>query len=378
MIWQTRFRRAVTGYVLAGTIGLLAATAHAANTAIEVVGLSKVQSVLPHLDGVDPSGAVQRVAVLDTGIDYDHPGLGNRVIGGVNYAADAPWGSTNPDDWDDRHGHGTFASGIVGSASAELPGVLPQVEFVSVRVLSASGSGSFSDVVSGLNWVADHARELNITAVNLSLGSAALFTEPRDVPQWSVTQSLVDALGRLEQDNIVNVVASGNDGSATSMAMPAIFEQVVSVGATDSSDGMWSLTNRNEHLELLAPGTGLTSLWKNGRTASGTGTSFAAPWVTGATVLLREAYMQFTDDLAGDYHSFQDRVTALLQASGDPVYDASSGLTYSRLNLVNAINMVYEEFGQAQPIPEPATLALVGSGLMLMAYPHRRRAMRQR
>jgi len=372
-MFLTTLRRGLVSLTLVTAVFAVTSDASAVNIAGEIVGLDKVQQVLPHLDGVDDhSGAVQRVAILDSGIDYDHPALDGRVIDGINYAANATWGATDPDSWDDRNGHGTFVTGVVGSDHANAPGVLPRIEFVSVRVLAQDGAGSFHDVVSGLNWVADHADALNITAVNLSLGSETVYADPESVPNWSITEDLTDAFARLKAENMVTVVASGNGGETAGLSLPAILGDVISVGATNSNDSVASFTNRNDQLELLAPGTGIKSLWKNGRTAQGSGTSYAAPWVTGAAVMLREAYQQFTGDLAGNYTSFQDRLVSLLQSSGESVYDSPSDRTYARLDLAEAINTVYAEFGEGTPIPEPATLALMLIGLGMLYRPRTR------
>ncbi len=366
-------RRALTGLAFAAAL-LVATSAHGLTITGDIVGLDLVHQVLPQLDGVDDAtGAVQRVAILDTGIDYDHPALDGRVVGGVNYAANALWGATDPASWDDRHGHGTFVSGIVGSGQAGLTGMLPRIEFVSVRVLAQNGQGSLSDVASGLNWVAEHADQLNITAVNLSLGTDTVYASPDTVPNWSVTSDIQHAFDRLEAMGLVTVVASGNSGSKTGMSFPAILDGTISVGAVNQSDHVAGFTNRNELLDLLAPGSGIESLWKNGLTASGSGTSYAAPWVTGASMLLREAYLHFTDDLAGDYDSFQDRLIDLLQHSGKDIYDPGTGQTFARLDLAEAINLVYEEFGVQTPIPEPATLAIMAAGLITLHRPRLRR-----
>ncbi len=357
-------RRALA-VLLAGLWYVFFAASAAATPVWELLELDRVHAAFPNLDGVDDvTGEVQRIAVIDTGIDHDHPQLGGRTIAGVNYAAGGTYGSTLPVDFDDRHGHGTFVTGLMGSQDPHNPGVLPRVEFVSVRTLAANAQGSFADVARGLEWVRDNADRYNITAVNISLGSSTTYTAPTELPSFSTIQRLEDATGDLEDLGLVVVAASGNGGSTDGLSLPAILEDVIAVGASDTSDRIAGFSNRNDELELLAPGTDMQSLWKDGGISFGQGTSFAAPLVTAASVLLREAYSQFTDDLAGPYGSFQDRLVDLLQRTGDPIYDAASGRTYAQLNLEAALVDLYGEFGVN--IPEPASLLILLIGLTVI------------
>lgn len=324
----------------------------------EQVGFQQLRQTQPHLNAVDErTGAVQRVAVLDTGIDWYHPALAGRVVGGVNLAANFTYGSEQFADFDDLNGHGTFVAGMLGSTDANRPGLVEGVELVSVRVLAANGQGSFGDIMRGLGWVIEHAEQLNITAVNLSVGSDVTFASPADVPDLNTLNTIEQHFATLEAMHVVNVVSAGNGGSTTELSLPAIYEQVISVGASNARDNIAGFSNRNRELELLAPGVGTRSLWKDGGFAQASGTSISAPVVTAASVLLRDAYLQFTDDLAGDFDSFQDRLVDLLQRTGHPIHDTGSGLDFARLDVEAATAAIYQEFGQA--IPEPRSLAIL-------------------
>lgn len=362
--------RSVRWTVAAAAMILLAGANEALglSEAADLIGLSGVRIEHPLIDGVDnATGQVQRVAIIDTGIDHDHPDLIGRVVAGYNYGGDATRDSSLAQDFDDGHGHGTSVTGIIGSGRSNLLGVAPKVEFVSVRVLDDSGSGSFFDIARGMEWVVANAAALNITTVNLSLGSNEQYARPQDVVSYSAYTRIRDAAAQLEAMDVITVAASGNNGSKTGLSVPAIFEQTISVGATTEADQVWSQTNRNAELDLLAPGVTITSLTKNGRTSTGNGTSFAAPMVAGVAVLLREVYETFTDDLAGGYASFQDRLTDLLRRTGDPVYDSKTGRSYARINVDEALASVFAEFGYSETtVPEPASMTLLCIGALAM------------
>ncbi|MFA7237222.1 MAG: S8 family serine peptidase, partial [Phycisphaeraceae bacterium] len=238
---------------------LTAAAANGSLLPVDAIGLSQVQSLFPNLDGRDDiTGQSQRVAVIDTGIQLNHPALGSStVVAGINYAAGATYGSTTPSQYADQNGHATFVAGVIGSRDPSRLGVAPGVEFVSVRALASDGTGAFSDIAKSLEWVVTNATSLNITAVNLSMGSSTLYTSPAGVPTYSTYNRIAAAFNTLKNMNIVVAVASGNSGSSTSMSLPAIMDNIISVGATDTTDQIASYSNRNQYLELLAPGSSL-------------------------------------------------------------------------------------------------------------------------
>lgn len=317
----------------------------------ELIGVQDARAQWPHLDGVDDAtGAVQRIAILDSGIDYDHSGFAaadgsSRVVAGINFAYDKPLGSMAVSDYADANGHGTMVAGIAAGSYGWRVGVAPQVELISVRVADAAGSASFSSILSGLNWVCQHAADYNITAVNLSIGSTSTYLNDDAVPTFSLYNQLRTAFDDLEAQGLVTTVAAGNGSSTTGLSFPAILDGALSVSSsTDSDNAVSHDANRNGELELLAPGESISGMWNGGGAGGGSGTSYASPFVAASSVLVRETYLQFTDDLPGAFATFQDRVVDLFQRTGKPITDAASGLTFKRIDVDAAIQAIYDEF----------------------------------
>jgi subtilisin len=211
------------------------------------------------------TGRGVKVAILDTGIDYDHPDL--PVAGGVNFVG-ARDGSTAPADWNDRHGHGTHCAGIVAARNnaAGVVGVAPDAILYAVKILGDNGSGYTSDIIQGLDWCAANG----IKVASLSLGGGG-------------TTSLQNACNNAYARGVVVVAAAGN--SAGAVMCPAAYSSVIAVSATDSRNLLASFSNYGAKIELAAPGVGIYSTYKDGGYVSMSGTSMACPHVAGAAAL---------------------------------------------------------------------------------------------
>jgi aqualysin 1 len=231
-------------------------------------GLDRIdQRDLP-LDGqflVDRTGAGVTIYIVDTGIRYDHVDLGGRAVKGY----DALGG-----DGSDCYGHGTHVAGIAAGLNA---GVAKASRLVSVRVLDCNGQGSVSGIVAGLDWIA--AQGARPAVANLSLGGGA-----SDVFDAAINRVL--AVG-------VSVsVAAGNANREACEYSPARVPGVLTVGATDTTDGRASFSNWGDCLDLFAPGVAITSAFYTSPTATKvwSGTSMAAPHVTGAVAKYLEGH----------------------------------------------------------------------------------------
>ncbi|MEW5706704.1 MAG: S8 family peptidase [Actinomycetota bacterium] len=207
-----------------------------------------------------------KVAILDTGIDLDHPDLGANVKGGIN--------TINPRKKpDDDNGHGSRVAGIVAAVRGNEIGVIgvePSASLYAVKVLGASGSGYASDIIEGLDWCIQNG----IKVVNMSFGAS------------SDNQSIHDAVIRAYNAGIIMVAAAGNSGPGSdTVSYPARYNEVIAVAATDSNDAVAPWSSRGPEVDIAAPGVNIYSTYKNAGYATMSGTSMAAPHVTGAIAL---------------------------------------------------------------------------------------------
>ena len=217
---------------------------------------------------VDFSGV--GVAIIDTGIDLDHPDL--NVAGGVDIVGQAG-GSDNGGD--DGHGHGTHVAGTIGAiADGEgVAGVAPGIDVYAVRVLDDNGSGTYGDIIAGLEWV---LTQDDIRVVNMSLGGAG---DPAG------NTMLEDAIQAAIDAGVVVCIAAGNDATDTSGFVPAGYDLGIVVSAYDSyggDNGPAYFSNYGDAVDIAAPGMAITSTYLDGQYAALSGTSMAAPHVAGA------------------------------------------------------------------------------------------------
>ncbi len=214
------------------------------------------------------------VAVVDTGIDLDHPELEPSIVGTYDAVGE---GGGSDNGGDDGNGHGTHVAGTIGAAADfnGVVGVAPGVGLHAVRVLDNDGSGTLGDIVAGLEYVAQHPE---IRVVNMSLGGPS---DPDSGPQ-----PLEEAIQALEDMGVVVCIAAGNDGTNTNGYIPAGYDLGVVVSAYDayggSDNGFADFSNFGDAVDVAAPGVNITSTWNNGDYASISGTSMATPHVAGA------------------------------------------------------------------------------------------------
>jgi len=275
-------------------------------------GLDRIdQRELP-LDGTyvyNSEGSEVSVYIIDTGIRYSH----NEFQGRAAFGFDA---FNDNRDGDDCNGHGTHVAGTVGGA---VYGVAKDVNLVAVRVLDCNGSGTFSGVIAGMDWVAENAPGPAIANMSLSGGSS---------------DSVNDAVVTMYEAGIPVIVAAGNGnrGGREQDACdysPAGASSAYTVGATTSSDSKTSWSNYGDCLDIFAPGASITSAWHTSNSATNTisGTSMAAPHVAGVAALFLQ-----NNTNAGS----QDVYDALTQTSTQNIVSnsrtANNHLVYSLLD----------------------------------------------
>ncbi len=219
------------------------------------------------------TGAGICIAIVDTGIDYNHPDLdGNFIEGSEGYDF-----VNNDDDPMDDNGHGTHCAGIAAAENNDIGvvGVAPGAKLIAVKVLDSSGAGYFSDVADGITWAANNSADV----ISLSIGYN------QHVQSW---QDACDYAYYTK--GVVVVAAAGNSGNppgkGDNVEYPGRYDSTIAVSATDSSDkrARWSSTGPD--VELAAPGVSIYSTLWDDTYAYYSGTSMSCPHVAGVAALV--------------------------------------------------------------------------------------------
>ena len=274
------------------------------------------------------TGAGQSIAIIDTGVDYNAPTMGggfgrhHKVQGGYNFI------DNNGDPMDDV-GHGTavatIAAGLAYSYRGRVyQGVAPGANIVALKVDNGSDVLNPTRVTQAFQWVLDHQVKYNITTVNISEGFLDFAVKTQGA-------SFSNLLLQCKQHGIFIAASSGNDGLSNAVEYPGSDPSVISVGSTDVNNHISSFTNSAPALDLLAPGETVAVPYLDD---SGSiyytyseGTSFAAPYVAGTAALLHQA----------DPHLTTTQILGVLKSSGTRIVDHRNGLTFSELNIYQAL-----------------------------------------
>jgi len=231
-------------------------------------GLDRIDQPNLPLDGhyIDRSnGAGVTAYIVDTGI-FPQSEFGDRIAAGINFV-DSNDGNSNTTDC---NGHGTHVAGTIGSNTF---GVADGVTLVPVRVLNCAGSGTTSSVILGIDWaVADHLAG-SPAVMNLSLGGGQ-----SDILDAAVSHAV--------DNDIIVVVAAGNNGLNACNYSPSHEPKAITVGASTSSDARASFSNTGSCVDLFAPGQSITSTWLDSGVNTISGTSMATPHVAGAAAAI--------------------------------------------------------------------------------------------
>ena len=219
-----------------------------------------------------PSAAGVTAYVLDTGLRTTHQEFGGRASNGADFI------DHNITANNDCKGHGTHVAGTIGGRTY---GVAKGVKLVGVRVLDCQGSGPYSAIIAGVDWVTAHA--VKPAVANMSLGG-------------TTSKALDDAVNRSIAKGITYVVAAGNDNRDACAQSPARTPAAITVGATDNTDTRASFSNWGSCLDLFAPGARIESAdsTSNIGVKSMSGTSMASPHVAGAAALVLAAHPAWT------------------------------------------------------------------------------------
>ena len=312
---------------------------------IPLVGADHTQTLGITGDGV-------QVAVLDTGIDTNHPDFsaGSQNIlfheacfldfdGSIDGNGRCPNGSdrqTGAGAAEDDHGHGTFVTGVVASDGSQAStGMAPDVDIAAIKVLDSNNVfNAASEIVAALDYINTTLPDVKV--VNMSLGSSARFAGVCD-DEAAWTQALATSAQQLRDRGTLVVAISGNNSDSAGIQAPGCISSVLTVSASTKQDTYATFGNSTAQVDVVAPGQAMTSSWVGGGTqANFQGTSFAAPHVAGCAALLVEYGITDVDDLA-----------ARLVDSNVQITNPANNLVYPRLDC---------ELEQS-PYPYPASTA---------------------
>ena len=268
--------------------------------------------------GVFGDGAV--VAVLDSGVNIDHPDLKQEsFVKGY----DAFTGKTGTDNVNDWCGHGTSVTGIIAATRNNgigFTGAMPNAKIMPVRVLNSNGSGSLATIVSGI----EHAVKNNADVINMSFGG----------PNAGAL-SLKTACETAFNSGTILVSASGNEASSHyggPVNYPAGFDCVISVASVDSNNTRASTSNYNNKVMVAAPGDNVRLITKDGKYECNSGTSFAAPQVSALAAMVKSYNPSFRPS------KFMDVLKITSEDLGSPGYDVEYG--YGLINFSNVYGYI--------------------------------------
>lgn len=248
-------------------------------------------------------GQSVRVAVLDTGIAFDHPDLEGNVKGGTNVLK--PFLSPY-----DHNGHGTHVAGTIGAVNNQfgVVGVAPRVDLYAVKAFNKDGTAKLSDIIKGIDWSIENQMDI----VNMSFG----FNEP--------SPAFREAIVRAQKAGMIMIAASGNKGTRGRLEYPAQFGETIAVSSINEDNKISDFSTIGPRINLAAPGEKIISTWLNNSFRELSGTSMAVAHVSGVAALMLSRYPRITTrEVSYLLRRTARRISAPMMAQGSGVVNAS-------------------------------------------------------
>jgi hypothetical protein len=310
----------------------------------EEVGVTHIRADRVQARGVAGDGVT--IAVIDTGVEADHPDVVDALIHEECFCRSGRIGTVNrPNCCPGRmarasgagsaasvDSHGPHVAGIALSRGRVAPtGVAPHAALVAIRVLDDQNRGFVSDWVAALDWIADQRPDVRV--INMSLVTTAVYTGEcgrgcGSAQGCAANMLLADVIEQLWNRGTLLFAASGNASRSGEMSAPACVAPAVAVGAVDADDAVAPFSNASTELDLLAPGVDIVSDDLDGRRGVMSGTSMASPHAAGTAALL----------LAARPGLGAPDVVRILQTSGVEVLDARTRRSTPRVDAFAALH----------------------------------------
>ncbi len=237
------------------------------------------------------------VAVLDTGVDDRHPDLVDRTLNGYNFVDDTTLTA-------DTHSHGTACAGIIvgaGLTDESVRGLSPAAYLLPVKVMDENGKGESFAVVEGIVYAVDRGAKV----INLSIGTSGNSKILREAVDYAI------------EHGAIVVAAAGNDGKEA-VLFPANYKDVICVGAIDGNLNHAPFSNFGDEVDIVAPGVGVYTTAPDGSYKQFSGTSFSAPFVSGAIAAL----------ISENPHDSSDEIYQKLLDGADNIGDAGRDIRF--------------------------------------------------
>jgi thermitase len=266
-------------------------------------GPQKVQA--PQAWDVTRSSSSTVIAIVDTGVQTNHPDLQGKIVQGYDFVDN----DSNPQD---GNGHGTHCAGIAAAVTNNgrgIAGMAPNASIMPVRVLDNSGSGTMAAVANGIAYAAQNGADV----ISLSLGGT------------SGSSALQSAVQQAWNSGAVVVAAAGNSSSSTPN-YPAYYSQAIAVASTDSNDSLSYFSNYGSWVDVAAPGSNIYSTYINSSYATLSGTSMATPHVAGLAALLASQGRSNSE------------IRAAIENTADKISGTGTYFQHGRINAYKAVN----------------------------------------